>query len=259
MTTTAELNEKLESLVQVIDGFVNGDENTVITVTSGQFKSLAGIAKQASRSNYMQAVVDYKYKAQAVADAIAGVVIVPGNIARVYGETNWATNGLYEVQDDKSLLRVDYTDINNLNNILQGSAGVRNVIMNPSDIQDSTRSIIYRYQLAKGEARTFGQIITGQIRVFSAKSAAKGLSLFNFSYALMKDPMTLTSNFALTDSHIVAVDVGYPSTHPTFVASFNSLTDYDEIVVKAQWTDFLSSDPVKIEIYLKGIDKANYI
>ncbi len=258
MTTTAELNEKLESLVQVIDQFVNGDENTTVTTLAGRYKSLAGVAKQASRSNYMQKVVDYKYKAQAIADALAGTPLLPGNIARVYGEVDWSVNGLYEIQDDKTLRRMDYVDINNLNNILQGSSGIRNVIMTPADIQDNTQNIVYRYQFAKGESRTFGQIITGQIRVFSAKVGASGLSMFNFSYALMKGA-TVTSNFQITDSHVVAVGGSYPLTNPTFTATLNSLDTYDEIVVRAQWADFLASDPVKIEIYLKGIDKANFI
>lgn len=251
--------ERLESLVQIIESFVNGPAEQTITINSGQLRTLKGIEKLASQSKYLQKVVDYKLKSQADSDAFAGVILKPGMLASVYGEANKFDNGLFEVQEDKTLLRVDYKDIYNLGLPSNGDDTYRFVSLTSNQIQDPAQNIVARYKIAASEARPFINQIEGTFKCYSSKAGFEGATFGRFSLVFYKKGLVLQQSYQPSDINRLAVSVDYPATQPTLTVEVVSTIDYDEVIVRAAWPDFLASDPVKVEFFLDGINKNNFM
>lgn len=114
MTCTSDCIDILNQITNLKDKlnlFINGSADLHIPTDAGSVKTLSGIAKTLSQSQYMQKIID---KPSVVDMNIVAPSLSVGVIVRVFNDPNSLLNGLYQKNDLGSMIKIDYTALNDL-------------------------------------------------------------------------------------------------------------------------------------------------
>ena len=114
MTCTSDCIDILNQITVLkdkLDAFINGAVDLHIPTDSGSIKTLSGIAQTLSQSQYMQKIID---KPSVVDMNIASPLYDTGVIVRVFNDPNALLNGLYQKNSLGSMIKIDYTALNDL-------------------------------------------------------------------------------------------------------------------------------------------------
>lgn len=264
MATLEENELKIQRLASTLDLFVNGSADESVAITNGRtVGTLASIDKRAFKTKYVQKIFDYSKLADAQLDASGEVLIGVGNLVRVFGETDVAKNRYYQVQEDKTLLQIDYTDIYDLKNTLSFPYNNKIVRQNLPQMQDPVTGRILSYTVEPSSAKSYNIFLSGKVRVVSHKAGAEGMSSANFNMMI-----SLKNSVAIMTYKSYNVMALSPngSTFPTSVPELIAFVDNDlspgnnTLLIKPTWIQFAFSqnDPVMIEWFIDNIDKTPF-
>lgn len=254
---------KLQRLVATIDLFVNGEAGTRVAIDNGRtVGTLAEIDKRAYKTKYVQKVFDYELLSQASLDAAGGVLIGVGNVVRVFGETDTALNRLYQVQEDKSLLQIDYTDIYDLKNAIPYPYNNKLVRQNLAQLRDPVTGHILTYTVEWSDVKAYNIFLTGRVKVSSHVAEAEGSSMFDFRMLVSIKDNTLTFNYDTVNPITLApAGSNFPTAAPELTAVLGEPGDsYNIIKIKPVWDQLVivENDPVMIEWFIENIDKTPF-
>lgn len=101
----ALLVDRLQTLTDKLDQFINGDENVTITTGAGTVKSISGIAKDLYKVRALLKIVDHRLLSDAVADS----TILDGMFVRVFGD-EFEVNGIYK-KTSGSLVKMSFVEV----------------------------------------------------------------------------------------------------------------------------------------------------
>lgn len=256
------LETKLQTLVSAVDTFVNGDVGLRVAISGGRtISTLAGLDRKIKSTKYVQKLVDYKKLVDAETDAAAGIIIVPGNVVRVYADPVVSNNRLYEVQDDLTLTRVDYTDIYDLNSTTNDHQNVRVVKQSFDDLIDPVRNAILTMSVRTSETKVFCQAMKGRMRLVSQVSDNAGVMMAEFYLLVGLYNGQLHVNYQVAPGSLVTLPIpngenpGLDTPPPVLTARLVTSGSYHQIIIAPDWDDstgILPGDPVQIEWTLEG-------
>lgn len=262
MATQAELEQKVQDLVGLLDQFVNGQKGQTVAISGGRtVGTLATIDDKAYKTKYVQKIIDYKLLSEAQLDATANI-LDEGNVVRVFGETDIVKNRLYQVQEDETLLPIDYTDVYNLREPLPYPYNAKIVRQNLAEMSVADNRLL-TITVEPSSNKTYNLFLTGKLKVVSHKAGSEGMSGADFRLLVSLKGQVITQAFSLGNSmSLAASGMTYPVSYPALAAVLD--TDLspgnNTILIKPSWTQtvFVNNDPVMIEWLIDSFDKKPY-
>lgn len=262
MTTQVELEQKVQELTDLLDQFVNGQAGQTVAISGGRtIGTLATIDQNAYKTKYVQKIFDYKFLADAQSDATANI-LDQDNVVRVFGETDIAKNRLYQIQADKSLLPIDYTDVYNLREPLPYPYNAKVVRQNLAQMADAANRLL-TITVEPSSVKTYNLFLTGKIKVVSHKTGSEGMSGADFRMLVSMEGNVIIQTFGLDNAmNLSASGMTYPVTYPALTAVLDTSLSpgNNTILIKPSWTQttFANNDPVMIEWLIDSFDKTPY-
>jgi hypothetical protein len=255
---TTLFDEEYSKLMVTFDQFINGPADSIIATTNGPIRSLAGIQRDILKNSHVQKIVDYPTKVLAELDASSGTIISEGSIVRVYKDPNEYMNGLYEVQSDFSLRKIDYMEVTNL------VAETKTRKFSLSDIHNSSRRVLARVAFARDEIQALMNSISGQVKLYSNTTGKAGIVSKDFKLHLYALGGSMTSAYNEFNLMVTAVDTNFDSNTPKVFASWVEdvrngnmiLTIYVDFETPTTYSEM---DQVMVEVDFNGLDRHNMV
>lgn len=264
MATLEENELKIQRLASTLDLFVNGQADESVAISNGRtVGTLASIDKRAFKTKYVQKIFDYSKLADAELDASGGVLIDVGNLVRVFGEVDVAKNRYYQVQDDKSLLQIDYTDIYDLKNTLPFPYNNKMVRQNLTQMQDPVIGSVLTYTVEPSSVKSYNIFLSGKVKVSSHKVGSEGMTSADFNMLISLKNSAAILNY--NTSNLITLSPN-GNTYPTTAPALTVFVDNDispgnnTLLIRPTWVQsvFNANDPVMVEWFIDNIDKTPF-
>lgn len=143
--------------------FINGKDDDFILNDKGQvIKSIAGIQKDLKSFKYVQKVMDFQtYSDVIVSDSL----IETEMLCRVWGDIDNGLNGIYRKKSTASYVKISYSDIYDLGNLLPNPWNYINISKTPIEYNRDIK--LFTTKLPNMVGKSFTRIIEGDLQALT--------------------------------------------------------------------------------------------